>query len=84
MVLGEVGSSLKTSPKQAINSLIQGYKNDITSKAGAALGELDQLRLLGAPIGQMITAPTGALLNTAVKGIPAQAGSLGSLPTTEE
>lgn len=84
MVLGEVGSSLKTSPKQAINSLIQGYKNDITSKAGAALGELDQLRLLGAPIGQMITAPTGALLNTAVKGIPAQAGSLGSLQTTEE
>jgi hypothetical protein len=82
-VLGEVGSSLKTSPKQAINSVIQGYKNDVASKMGATLGELDQLRLLGMPVGRAVTAPVDAGLTVLGRSLPAQAGSLGA-PSSEE
>jgi len=50
VVLGETGSSMKVSPKQVITSLVSGYKNDAASKVGAAIGSLDQLRMLGLPV----------------------------------
>lgn len=76
MVLGETGTSLKTSPKQALVALTQGFKNDALSRAGAAIGELDKLRLLGIPVGRGITAPVDAGLSTLKSAAPYMGGSI--------
>lgn len=79
MVLGEAGSKAKLSPKQVLGSLISGYKNDAFSKAGAAIGSLEQLAPKGIPLGKAVVGSVEAGLKGAKAATPYVAGSLGSL-----
>lgn len=76
MILGETGSSLKTSPKQALVSFTQGYKNDAISRIGSALGELEQFSPKGIPIGKAIVAPAEAGLSTLRNAVPYISGAV--------
>ena len=78
LIMGEAGSSIKTSPKQAVSSIIGGYKNTAISKAGSAIGALEQLRLMGLPVGKAATAPVNIGLETLRQSMPYLGGKVSS------
>lgn len=84
LIMGETGSTLKASPKQAVSSLISGYKNTAVSKMGSALGSLDQLKVINLPVGRAITAPVDAGLSTLKQSTPYLSGSIASGVNAEE
>lgn len=78
MVLGDTGKAFTANPNQILSTFLSNAKNGAAAKVGAAVGELDKLRLLGIPVGRAITAPADASIAGIRGAAPYVAGSISS------